>query len=310
MKKIYALAAVAFMAVSANAQLYVCGDGDGLGWDPANPLAVEKTGENYTFDVANLRGLKISTQMGDWDAFNAGVYGCNYGKEQGVVVPLEAGYSANISAPWKGDYTITVAGDFSTIVLSTETPEPADMTVYLYIKGGMNGWAANDDWKLEQLDEKNYKFVCGDATTIPAGEQFKIAADNWDDMNIGKGASGQLTEIFNETPELVDSFTTEGGPGNLALVEDCTGVLWLGLGYVEEVEGDDGVVEEVINYLEVSNDPSYVPDWYEAAGVANVAVDENAPAVYYNLQGVRVNSIENGLYIVVKGGKTQKVLVK
>lgn len=43
-------------------------------------------------------------------------------------------------------------------------------------------------------------------------------------------------------------------------------------------------------------------------GVANIAIDENAPAVYYNLQGVRVENPENGLYIVVKGDKSQKVV--
>ena len=32
--------------------------------------------------------------------------------------------------------------------------------------------------------------------------------------------------------------------------------------------------------------------------------------VYYNLQGVRVNNPENGLFIQVKGSKATKVLVK
>jgi len=41
-----------------------------------------------------------------------------------------------------------------------------------------------------------------------------------------------------------------------------------------------------------------------------VVVDGNEAAEYYNLQGVRVNDARNGLYIVVKGGKAQKVMVK
>lgn len=42
--------------------------------------------------------------------------------------------------------------------------------------------------------------------------------------------------------------------------------------------------------------------------VSGVEVDENAAPVYYNLQGVRVANPENGLYIVVKGNKTSKVI--
>ena len=44
-------------------------------------------------------------------------------------------------------------------------------------------------------------------------------------------------------------------------------------------------------------------------GVAGVEVDENVAPVYYNLQGVRVNNPENGLFIVVKGSKVSKVIL-
>lgn len=46
----------------------------------------------------------------------------------------------------------------------------------------------------------------------------------------------------------------------------------------------------------------------EGSGVANIAVENNGEAVYYNLQGVRVENPVKGLYIVVKGGKSQKVM--
>ncbi len=47
----------------------------------------------------------------------------------------------------------------------------------------------------------------------------------------------------------------------------------------------------------------------KAGAVNGIEVDENAPAVYYNLQGVRVANPENGLFIVVKGGKSTKVVL-
>ena len=43
-------------------------------------------------------------------------------------------------------------------------------------------------------------------------------------------------------------------------------------------------------------------------GVENIVINENVPAVYYNLQGVRVANPENGVFIKVQGGKATKVV--
>ncbi len=45
-------------------------------------------------------------------------------------------------------------------------------------------------------------------------------------------------------------------------------------------------------------------------GIDTIAVDENAPVEYYNLQGVRVANPESGIYVVRQGNKVSKVLVK
>ena len=44
--------------------------------------------------------------------------------------------------------------------------------------------------------------------------------------------------------------------------------------------------------------------------VDDIVIDENAPVEYYNLQGVRVDNPENGIYIRRQGSKVSKVLVK
>lgn len=44
--------------------------------------------------------------------------------------------------------------------------------------------------------------------------------------------------------------------------------------------------------------------------VANIEMSEDAAPVYYNLQGVRVDAPANGLYIVVRGDKVAKEIVK
>ncbi|MDE5607321.1 MAG: phosphodiester glycosidase family protein [Muribaculaceae bacterium] len=49
----------------------------------------------------------------------------------------------------------------------------------------------------------------------------------------------------------------------------------------------------------------------EQSGVEDVIENaSDAPAVYYNLQGIRVNNPANGIYIVKQGDKARKVLVK
>ena len=53
---------------------------------------------------------------------------------------------------------------------------------------------------------------------------------------------------------------------------------------------------------------SFVKD---PAGVADIAVDNaDGEAVYYNLQGVRVDNPDRGVYVKVANGKAEKVLVK
>ena len=47
----------------------------------------------------------------------------------------------------------------------------------------------------------------------------------------------------------------------------------------------------------------------ETTGVEGVAVDANAPVEYYNLQGVKVATPENGLFIKKQGAKVSKVVL-
>jgi len=47
----------------------------------------------------------------------------------------------------------------------------------------------------------------------------------------------------------------------------------------------------------------------DPASVAEIAVDENAPVEYFNLQGMRVENPANGLYIKRQGSKVTKVVL-
>lgn len=307
MKKIYALAAVACMAFAANAQngapLYATGEGDFTGgkWAPATPDVFEYANGVYTLKVDNLMQFKISTAAGDWDSFNAGAYDCGeegYGNEVGVARPLYANSNAeNIECPWKGNYTITVAGDLSTVTLNTDTPNPGKVT--LYMMGGMNDWLPADAWKLNDVEghDNMWNLTCSDEMVVEAGVGFKISTDGWAKYNIGVNREDGIDQVFLEVPTGLVNYAENGGPGNIILGEEWNGIVWL------KLESDPAFASIIL-----SNDKTYVPDDEWMSGVKNIAIDNNEAEVYYNLQGVKVAQPESGLYIVVKGGKATKIM--
>lgn len=79
--------------------------------------------------------------------------------------------------------------------------------------------------------------------------------------------------------------------------------------YVEPVEGDANSV-----YIYTFNQNNPMLKWKFTAptlgGVNNVTVvdDSNAPVEYFNLQGMRVNEAENGIFIRRQGNKVSKVI--
>lgn len=50
--------------------------------------------------------------------------------------------------------------------------------------------------------------------------------------------------------------------------------------------------------------------WSKESGIDNINIDNNAPAQYYNLQGMKVEAPTKGLYIKIANGKATKVIVK
>lgn len=315
MKKIYALAAVACMAFAANAQngapLYATGAGDFVGgeWAPASPDEFTYADGVYTLQVTNLVQFKISTakseETGNWDLFNASAYDCGaegYGDDVDVAKPLFANANAaNIVCPWKGDYTITVAGDLSTITLSTTTPNPnPGGGLVLYMRGDMNGWGSPEEWKLIPYGDRTnmWTVTCNDEMVIKAGEGFKISTDTWTKVNIGVNPEAGIESVYCEVPTELANYVENGGPGNIIMAEEWSGIAWI------KLNAEDTSVGSII----FSNDKTYVPDDEWMSGVKNITIDNNEAEVYYNLQGVKVAQPESGLYIVVKGGKATKIV--
>ena len=293
MKKFYAFAAAVIATLSMNAQLYMVGDGSvngvATGWVASAPVAFELVDGNYVLDVTNLNSFKISTVIGDaadgndgWNTFNNASLYANVSAEDvenAVAVELESmegvDNPGNIVTPWAGDYHVVVSGDYKTITLTTTTPRPTGPD-RLFLNGGMSGWAAVEEYELTNIGEGLYSLYC----TIEMGTEFKISGETWAVYDYGYGDA-----VYDGS----DDVWYKGG-GNTTMGEDFTGTVTVEL-----------TINETENYATVRFEGD--------ASVADVAVD-NAAAEYFNLQGVRVANPENGLYIVRKGGKVSKQLVK
>ena len=93
--------------------------------------------------------FKISTAKGDWDAFNAGAYGCKYGKEPGKAVEFEAGYTEKHRMPLARrlqNRSIRRPEDHHPHHRHTPNPNPGGPTK-VYLRGEMNGWGAPAEWE-------------------------------------------------------------------------------------------------------------------------------------------------------------------
>lgn len=78
-------------------------------------------------------------------------------------------------------------------------------------------------------------------------------------------------------------------------------------------EYDDLAIECEFSLTAVLDDEEFVMTFYvdkPSAGVEGIDADINAPAVYYDLQGRKIENPSKGLFIVKKGNKVTKEFIK
>lgn len=207
---------------------------------------------------------------------------------------ITKGYEGNIACPYVSNYTVTVSGDLTTIQLTPSGPNP-DGNFRVFFRGGMNDWTAPEEWEFKLIDEENliYKFDCGEELSIEAGTVFKIADANWGSINFGmpqKVDEEGNTVNYEFFPLEESLLLVYNNDVNISLGEEFYGVAYFNL---------------AAKMLYMSNEADAENPF---AAVNEITVDNNAPAAYYTIQGVRVSEPANGLYIVVKDGKATKVI--
>ncbi|MCC8117426.1 MAG: hypothetical protein LIP09_01575 [Bacteroidales bacterium] len=259
--------------------IYVVGDADGLTW---NLPGMEVPGTNgiYSFKLTNASSFKFSTvETTSWDEFNAAAYYVDGGVESFDVgeifsYPLVQGDANNV-LPYVGDYQFEVQLDIPDnpwMDVTILTEEPKGEIYEIYLLGTMNNWSADPNYMFSSSDGIVYTLS---GVSVSVGDEFKVADANWSTIDYG-GASNMEAGVVYE-------LTKQGS--------NCT------------VAQDFEDVTFIFNYenktLQIST-----------SGIASVAADTDAEAVYYNLQGIRVDNPENGIFVKRVGSKATTVFVK
>lgn len=288
MKKLFLLAVAAVAGfVCAKAEvastLYIIGDPAG-GWDTSKGREMTKTADGvFEIDVefkgTNSFGF-VKTLGGDWDAFNS----CRYTPEAAGTVPVEGendmvytgepsnDYSWDLGA---GSYRFTVNTNTMKFIVATQGDVPQPVGAQYYFVGEVNNWGFLDDYLM--TGEGNvYTYSAG---VIRAGLEFKLSTRDWNPAY----TTQNLHMTSGETYPVVYGDALP----NMAFEYD---------------------IEDAVLELDTEAKTLIVKG---TAGVDGVAVDaENGAPEYFNLQGVKVAAPEAGIYIVRRGSKVQKVVVK
>lgn len=294
MKKFLLSAAMAVVALGVSAQDYYLVGGFNEWTNPGDYAFVAQGDGTYTVEVANLPG-QFKVTNGTWDAdgnwggkddallepgveYEMAVGGSNLAYIETVKEINNATVTLRVTEEAK---YITVTGD----VVTQEAPTHID----LYVMGSITSWEFVDAQKMTYDETEGvytYELAVADDAYLEVAGEYKIAGNGWA-PNYG---ANEETLPLNEN-NMFTTLVKGDNPGNASFA--------LGEGIYTI-------------YATMSEDKKSLEVEVEKTDSVSVITDDNAdaPAVYYNLQGVQVNAPANGLYIVKQGNKVSKVLVK
>ena len=191
-------AATSMVIEGVQAPLYITGANVGGNWDPANAAKFDFDGTNYTITLTEATTeFKISTIKGSWDEFNAGNLAVDAAITNGGTVNLSVNKDGgNIVLPWAGVWTITVAGDLSTLTAKTETPEPVYYPAAVYMVGHDGAW---DPANPLEIVGENGVYVAEGVNFSNTTFKLSTVKGSWDDFNAaGLNAASNFVAIGEE----------------------------------------------------------------------------------------------------------------
>lgn len=279
MKKIFTTLVVAAAALTAYAQaptLYLRGSQYGWGADACNETTQFQTtdGETYTLSLESLSG-EFKIACADWNA------GYNLGSASNIVLDevytlVNSGTSGNMNLKEGSATNVTLTLTLSTLEFKISGTSGVFEYPDLYVVGELTGWA--DPFPEDAKMDRNDNVYTKTYTTFPAGK-YKIAAAGWA-PNFGANSEGEVFGVG------VENICANNGT-------DIT----------NETELANVTLKFVFN-----RDGQSTLTLTQATSVDAIAIDNAAEAVYYTIDGVRVENPDKGIYIVKSGNKVSKVI--
>lgn len=290
MKKFYAFAAAALAAISMNAQTVVTLAGGFNDWSSdANPMTETEAGSGiYEIKLPELlKEFKVvvtevvdETPATSWYGVEGGVI--ELGKPTVLGTGDDAVYkNITFSTGWDAIANAELKFELSTKTL-TVNGEEAKIELHY----GIHGSFATGDWATTDLENAgNDLWVKTFTFEAQAVGQFGIKPMDPEGKQMGWIAAPAAGIVIESEIEDIELATENAN--NL------------------DVNLPAGTWTFSFNAKELTLSVTE-----GTVGIDSVVAEENAPAVYYNLQGVKVANPENGVYVVRQGNKVSKVLVK
>jgi hypothetical protein len=261
-------------------------------WDPQNPTEIPyNTSKGVYFragvEFTNTK-CKISRAKGSWDQFNAKGM-CSDGDKT-----IKIGTPGSLYLQSSSDIPIEATGTYDlTIDLVNKTMLLEEVVVYpeaLFLCGNLvdaNWDPAFDGAILDPTDEgvysiKNIELVAVNGNAN-AYFSFNTTTGSWDDVN---KAARYGAESPDQAVTIGENMTVVSG-GSSAFA-------WM---------VEPGTYDFVVSLKDMT-----LVVTKATTGIESIEADKNAPAIYYNLQGVEVANPENGVYIKKQGNKVTKVV--
>lgn len=216
---------------------------------------------------------KLGATADDWDVLNAH----RYGPASDGMVPTEGASNTLVKTAdtaWKCEKSGRYRLDVDLNAMTLDVTEVKIGEVWSLI-GTFNGWGAEPDADLVPTGEPDTYTV----TMQSFGGEFKFRADHSWDFCFGAMDDGIIRT------DGVYGLNSDGAGCNFNMPAVAPSVTF--------------TINVSKRLLTVSG--------IDGSGIEDVTAPDAADAVYYNLQGIRVEAPAEGIFIKVAGGKSSKV---